>query len=349
MKRSWGGLAVSGVAFCLLVLAVGCPRSPAPQEPAPSVPSPRTTPTPVVAAYEEALPEKITLQDTVLVLAENIGERNLDHPQKLATAKAYIVKRLERAGYQVELQKYLVESKNAWAENIVAERPAVAASDGKTSDEVLVVGAHYDSVELTPGANDNGSGTAVLLQLAEHLAKTDFQRTVRFVFFVNEEPPYFLTEEMGSDVYARACAKRGDHIVGMISLETMGYYSDQPQSQHFPVGVTGYPDTGNFLGFICDPASKPLLEETLKYFEGLPEEHLVAPQFVEGVNWSDHASFWRQGYQALMVTDTAPFRYPHYHKRSDTPDKIDYRRLGLAADGMQKVVLGLGRAGDRKP
>lgn len=337
-SRAW-----SGAALFLLAMAVGCPRSSSPEQLASPRQSPRATPTPVVASYDEPLPDKITLQDTELVLAEKIGERNLDHPKKLELAKDYIVKRLERAGYKVELQKYLVKSKNAWAENIVAERPAVAASDGKTSDEILVVGAHYDSVELTPGANDNGSGTAVLLQLAEHLAKTDFQRTVRFVFFVNEEPPYFLTEEMGSDVYARACAKRGDHITGMISLETMGYYSDEPQSQHFPVGVTGYPDTGNFLGFICDPASKPLLEETLKYFDGLPEEHLVAPQFVEGVNWSDHASFWKQGYQALMVTDTAPFRYPHYHKRSDTPDKIDYPRLGMAAEGMEKVVLGLGR------
>ena len=172
------------------------------------------------------------------------------------------------------------------------------------------------------------------------------ERTVRFVFFVNEEPPYFMGDSMGSRVYAARCAERKDNIVGMISLETMGYYSDEEGSQKFPPGIEGYPNTGNFLAFISEPNSQEFLQECLDHFEGLPVKSLVAPATIDGVSWSDHASFWEQGYPGVMITDTAPFRYPHYHRKTDTADQLDYQRLGRAAGGLETMIKFLGRAKD---
>jgi Zn-dependent M28 family amino/carboxypeptidase len=277
--------------------------------------------------------ETSTLEDTVRVLAAEIGERNLGRYDKLEQTRDYITRRLETAGYKVELQEYQTQSDKRNVYNLVATKAG--------NDEIVVIGAHYDTMTITPGANDNGSGVAVLLQLAERLKDMTSERTVRFVFFVNEEPPYFMTSDMGSTVYAKQCAQRKDNIVGMLSLETMGYYTDEPASQHFPPGITGYPDTGNFLAFVAEPNSQELLDICLENFEGLPVESLVAPAELEGVSWSDHASFWRYGYQGVMVTDTAPFRYPHYHRETDTPDKLNYRALGLAARGLESVVRAL--------
>lgn len=299
----------------------------------------RETPVVLDVPYEETIPANPTLEQTVRVLAGEIGTRNLVAQESLERARSYLTARLERAGYKVELQSYFVASANKWAHNIVAERKG--SGEG---GEIVILGAHYDSVYPVPGANDNGSGTAALLHLAERFADTDFEKTVRFVFFVNEEPPYFQTEEMGSAVYAKACSERGDRIVGMLSLETIGYYSDKPGSQQFPTGVSGYPDTGNFLAFICDPESKLFMEECVKHFAGFPRESLVAPRFVKGVDWSDHASFWKYGYPAVMVTDTAPFRYPHYHLQSDTPDKLDYPRFEKAVSGLAKVTAAIAGA-----
>ena len=305
---------------CSLVLAMGLAGCTAQNGPSSAAAEPN------VIALEEAA----TLRSTVEILAGVIGERNLARYEKLEQARSYITRRLERAGYEVELNEYTGK---------LFEKPVynlIASLEG--NEEIVVLGAHYDTAPTTPGANDNGSGVAVLLQLAERLKDHPTERTLRFVFFVNEEPPYFMTSDMGSKVYAKLCAERKDNIVGMLSLETMGYYSDDAGSQHFPPGIEGYPDKGNFLAFVTEPKSKDLLEICMENFEGLPAESLVADSGLEGVSWSDHASFWRYGYQAVMVTDTAPFRYPHYHRKTDTPDKLDYPRLELAAQGLEKVA-----------
>jgi Zn-dependent M28 family amino/carboxypeptidase len=284
---------------------------------------------------EVALETAPTLESTVTVLSEKIGERNLNNYPRLEQTRDYITRRLKNAGYQVELDEFKVDKP---VYNLVFTKPG--------NKEIVVVGAHYDSAPITPGANDNGSGVAVLLQLAERLKEVPMERTVRFVFFVNEEPPYFMGDSMGSRVYAARCAERKDNIVGMISLETMGYYSDVEGSQMFPPGIEGYPNTGNFLAFISEPNSQKFLQECLDHFEGLPVESLVAPASVEGVSWSDHASFWEHGYPGVMITDTAPFRYPHYHRKTDTADQLDYQRLGRAADGLETMIKFLGRAKD---
>jgi Zn-dependent M28 family amino/carboxypeptidase len=173
-------------------------------------------------------------------------------------------------------------------------------------------------------------------------AKTKPGQTVRWVFFANEEPPYFQTEAMGSYVYAKRCRERNEDVSAMLSLETIGYYTDKPGSQAYPIGFhPGYPDRGNFLGFVANFHSAFLLRTALKAFRAsvsLPAQGAVAPSSVPGIGWSDHWSFWQCGYKALMLTDTAPFRYPYYHTRQDTPDKLDYPHFAEAVQGVAAVV-----------
>jgi Zn-dependent M28 family amino/carboxypeptidase len=206
-----------------------------------------------------------------------------------------------------------------------------------------VIGAHYDSVFGSPGANDNGTGVAATLALAQRFAGRKPEHTLRFVAFVNEEPPYFLSDEMGSFIYAGRCKARGDKISGMISLETIGYFSDAPHSQTYPSPGLGffYPKVGNFIGFVSNVHSRALLHRVVGLFRKhakIPSEGAALPAFIPGVSWSDQWSFWRQGYPGIMVTDTAPFRYPHYHSSSDTPDKLDYDRFTLVVSGIEKVI-----------
>ena len=209
--------------------------------------------------------------------------------------------------------------------------------------EIIVIGAHYDSVFGSPGANDNGDRVAATLALARRFASAKPKHTLRFVAFVNEEPPYFLSGEMGSLVYARRCKERGDKISAMISLETIGYFSDAPHSQTYPSPGLGvfYPKVGNFIGFVSNVKSRPLLRRVIALFRKhakIPSEGAALPAFIPGVSWSDQWSFWQQGYPAIMVTDTAPFRYPYYHSSNDTPDKLDYDRFTLVVSGMEKVI-----------
>jgi Zn-dependent M28 family amino/carboxypeptidase len=205
-----------------------------------------------------------------------------------------------------------------------------------------VIGAHYDTVSSTPGANDNASGVAVMLELARMLAATNDAITIRFVAFVNEEPPWFQTELMGSLVYAVRAKSRSDDVTGMLALETMGYYSDAEGSQQYPSPFhLLFPSTGHFLAIVSNIGSVGLMRSFTRHFKSgspLPVIASPAPESIPGVGWSDHWSFWRQGYKALLLTDTAPYRYPHYHAPSDTPDKLDYIRLAWAAQGIAKAA-----------
>lgn len=208
----------------------------------------------------------------------------------------------------------------------------------------LVIGAHYDSYGTTPGANENGSGTAATLELARKLAplRGRAKLRLRFAFFANEEPPYFQTEHMGSLVYARALAARGEKMIGMLSLETLGFYSDGKGSQHYPFPLSLlYPDTGNFVAFVGMTSSRSFVRSTVGAFRrevAFPSVGGSAPAFVQGIDWSDHWAFAQIGVPALMITDTAPFRYRYYHSEADTPDRIDYDRLARVVSGMERVV-----------
>lgn len=273
------------------------------------------------------------LRRDVTKLAGDIGERNLHHPQALAAAAGYLRSELEQAGFTVQSQHFSVQGQNC--ENLEV---LIAGAQAET----LVLGAHYDSVVGSPGANDNGSGSAVLLALARALAGSQPKLSLRLVWFVNEEPPYFQTDQMGSLVYARKLKQDQIPLKGMLSLETVGYYSDAPNSQHYPAPFNlFYPSTGNFIGFVANLESRPLLDELLASFRQqarLASEGVASPANISGIGWSDHWAFWQQGYPALMITDTAPFRYPYYHLATDTPDKLDYERMALLTAGLLETL-----------
>ncbi len=275
------------------------------------------------------------LKKHVAVLAGEIGERNLWHPKGLEASADYIAQVLRDLGFEVRRQEFTVTG--AVVRNL--EAALVGASFPR---EIVVVGAHYDSVIGSPGANDNASGVAGLLEMARLLAGRPLSRTVRFVAFVNEEPPFFQTDHMGSRVYASRSRQRGEQIVAMLSIETIGYYSEERGTQRypFPFGLM-YPDTANFIGFVGNIASRDLLRRAMTTFReqtDFPSEGIAAPSWITGIGWSDHWSFWEEGYPALMVTDTALFRYRYYHTADDTPDKIDYARMARVVTGITGIV-----------
>jgi Zn-dependent M28 family amino/carboxypeptidase len=268
-------------------------------------------------------------------LATEIGERNLEHYSALNAAAQYIESTLRDYGYEIKTYSYEVRG-NA-VTNIEARLTGKAFSS-----ENLIVGAHYDSVVGTAGANDNGSGVAALLELARVLKQAEPAQTIRFVFFANEEPPYFQTSTMGSVVYANQLRKENTRVSGMLSLETIGYYSDAKGSQSYPAGFGSlYPSTGNFISFVGNTGSRELLQQAMRAFRestSFPSEGAAAPEGITGIGWSDHWSFWQAGYRAIMVTDTAPFRYPYYHQPQDTPDKLDFDRMAQVVAGLEQVV-----------
>jgi len=288
-------------------------------------------------------PDEIALREELRTdvqrLAGEIGERNMWHYAQLNAAVDFIEDSFSRAGLRTRRDSYQMQGRPC--HNLEAE---VSGS----RPEIIVIGAHYDSVVGSPGANDNGTGMAATIALARRFAGTKPKHTLRFVAFVNEEPPYFLSGEMGSLVYARRCKERGDKISAMVSLETIGYFSDAPHSQRYPSPILGipYPKVGNFIGFVSNVRSRPLLRRVIAMFRRhakIPSQGAALPWFVPGVSWSDQWSFWKYGYPAIMVTDTAPFRYPYYHSSSDTPDKLDYDRFALVVSGMEKVIEELDR------
>jgi hypothetical protein len=294
---------------------------------------------PPLTGEETALEER--LQRDVVMLAGEIGERNTLHYSALQTAAVFIADRFSALGLPVREETYRAGDREV--SNIMAEIRGIAHPH-----EIVVIGAHYDSVADSPGANDNASGVAALLELARLFRDAKAKRTIRLVAFVNEEPPYYRTELMGSMVHAQQARKRGEKVVAMLSLETIGCYSDLPKSQKYPAPFSlFYPDTGNFIAFVANFASRDLLHRTIGTFRKttpFPCEGLAAPEFITGIGWSDHWSFWQAGYPALMVTDTAPFRYPHYHEPADTAEKLDYGRMARVVTGIGRVIEELSKS-----
>jgi Zn-dependent M28 family amino/carboxypeptidase len=275
------------------------------------------------------------LQQDVEKLAGEIGRRNYLHYDGLIATTDFLEQRLSESGYKVKRQGYEIDNQtyyNLEVEIIGTEKP----------EEIVVVGGHYDSVYTSPAANDNGTGAAATLELARLFAGKKPARTLRFVEFVNEEPPFFQTDNMGSLVYAKQCRDRNENIVAMLSLETMGYYSDKIGSQRYPFPLDQiYPLQGNFIGFVGNLGSRKLVHNVVESFRRhakFPSEGATLPNLIPGVGWSDQWAFWQQGYPGVMVTDTAPFRYPYYHTNEDTPDKVDYERLARVVAGLEQVI-----------
>ena len=274
----------------------------------------------------------------VTYLSETVGERSLSRPGSLQATTDYLRDTLKQAGYAATERTYSIEGHAV--SNI--EVSLVGSHD---SSGPVIVGAHYDSVAGTVGADDNATGVAGVLELARLLQGSKLRRTVRFVLFVNEEPPYFRTDTMGSLVYARQLRHDRIPVSAMISLEMLGFYSDVAGSQKYPP-VLGlfYPSRGDFIGFVGNQESRDLVRRSIRRFResaSFPSEGVAAPADWPGVGWSDHWSFWQQQYPAIMITDTAMFRYPYYHTPLDTANRLDFARMARVVSGVRTVVESL--------
>ena len=298
---------------------------------------------------------QLHLENHVKVLSHDIGPRHTRRPTKLEAAAQYIESEFRKLELVINLLEYTTSDGHT-VHNVEGLIP------GLDSSSSLVIGAHYDSVEISrdleedcPGANDNGSAVAVLLEIGRLLAtlKARPRNTVRLVAFANEEPPYFLTNDMGSRQYASMLRLQGEQVIGMICLETVGHYSDQPKSQTIPQPINSFfnHDRGNFLAIMSDRSSEQLLKSMVNQFANVsdfPCVGLIAEQEFVGLEMSDQVSFWREGFKAIMVTDTVFMRTPRphahtttYHTREDTWEKLNYGAMAQVTDGLTKAIYSL--------
>ncbi|MEM7166210.1 MAG: M28 family peptidase [Planctomycetota bacterium] len=299
-----------------------------------------------LSSYRDPLPAldattretQTRLEADVVALCTTAGGRNqLDMPG-LRVAEQFLTTSFAAAGLPPQYHEY--ECRGTTVRNIEAEllgtvRPA----------EIIVIGAHYDAYTGT-SADDNASGTAAVLELARVFAGTPQPRTIRFLAFVNEEPPFFQQPgAMGSEVYAGRCKERDEKIVAMLSLEMLGYYSTEPNSQQYPWPLKWlYPSTGDFVAFVGSYSNRRLVRQCIRAFREktqFPSEGAALPSNIPGVEYSDHWAFSYHGYSAAMVTDTAFFRNNNYHTLHDTPDTLDYERMARVVVGLRDVVRDL--------
>jgi len=278
----------------------------------------------------------IELRGHVQKLSEEFKPRSFSHPDNLNRTADYIATLFRTYGAAVEEQPFKVDS--IQYKNIVAEF-------GPEDAPLIVIGAHYDAAGLHPGADDNASGVAGLLQLGRLLSMEELTSRVVLVAFTLEEPPFFATEEMGSAVFARSLAKKEEAVQLMISLEMIGYFSDESGSQSFPFKFMElfYPTTGNFIAIVDTVFSTraAAIKAKMNQVISVPVYSINAPSFVPGIDYSDHRNFWHYGYPAVMVTDTAYYRNYTYHTPEDTADRLDYDRMAEVVYGVFSYVLQL--------
>lgn len=296
-------------------------------------------PLPPLTASQRDLADE--LRASVCVLADRtggvgrVGNRSTFYPKRFAAAAAWIHDQLTSYGY-ANINETFVE-RGSRTPNMEVSVPGTGSPA-----EIVLIGAHYDAFQGSPGADDNASGVAAVLHFARVYVSKPQTRTLRFVFFVNEEPPAFWTNDMGSWVYAKQCRKNNDNIVAMMSIESIGWYSSKPGSQKYPTPLNFlYPDTGDFVAFVSNYGSRRMNKEALATFRRtakFPSEGGSPPGFLPGVGWSDHWSFWQEGYDGIMVTDTATYRNPYYHTPMDAPDSLDYERMARVVEGLNAVI-----------
>ncbi|GAA5511047.1 M28 family metallopeptidase [Novipirellula caenicola] len=276
-------------------------------------------------------------------LAGLIGPRTLQKPKTIQATIGYIQSQWQEMGYTIQRETYDAEGDEAT--NLIVEQPGT-----KRAEEIVLLGAHYDTVFCTPGADDNASAVAVMLEVSRLLREYRGRRTARYVAFACEEPPYFMIA-MGSQHHARQSRSRGDKIVGMLCLEMVGYYSLTPGSQSIPPGIPKwmhrfFPKRGNFLAAVGNMASWKLCWQFRRGFKRgtrrMPLFSICLPEKIQEIRLSDNSSFWDKDYPALMLTDTSFLRNPNYHQSTDTPETLDYPRmtevtLGVAA-AMRKLL-----------
>lgn len=308
-----------------------------------SVPSPPRAASPAAPEGEPPLalptPEEQEvagrLRATVVHLAGEVGERNLDKSWNLATATDDLALTLEKMGYEVQRQGFVVG--DAPLQNLEVRVPG-----GEHGGQMIVVGAHYDTRAGTPGADHDASGVAAVIELARAFRDKRLKRTVRLALFANGEEPYAQTEQMGSRVYAKDLVVRGIPVAGMVSVDGIGVYSTAPGSQHFPKELAArYPTTGSFVAVVGTEPSRALVDQvtaSMKRHATLPVVgDVVAPEIPFG-SASDHWAFASLGTPALMITDTAAFRYAHYRQKTDLPAELDYDRMARVVVGLRKAI-----------
>lgn len=272
-------------------------------------------------------------------LAGLIGPRTLGKPATIDATLGYLRGQWTEMGYQVSDESYTVLSDIAT--NLVVEQEGTSRRD-----EIILLGAHYDTVPETPGADDNASAVAVMLEISRLLKDHMGKRTVRYVAFACEEPPYFNFDEMGSQYHAQMAKRRGDKIKAMLCLEMVGYFKDEDGSQAVPPGIPKLfhpllPRRGDFLAAVGNLRSWRLVQQFRRGFKRgtrLPLWALALPELLKVISLSDHRAFWEQGYPALMLTDTAFVRNPNYHLPSDTPETLDYRRMAEVTLGVTAAM-----------
>jgi Zn-dependent M28 family amino/carboxypeptidase len=282
-----------------------------------------------------ASPEK--LLEHVSSLSSISPGRNFENPGQLEKAATYIEAQLLSYGLNPENQTFLVEGKVF--RNIVVRF-------GKKEGKLLVIGAHYDTCGEQPGADDNASGVAGLLEISALLAKLPQQELapVELVFYTLEEPPNFRTSNMGSYVHAASLAAKGIKIRGMISLEMIGYFTEEKGSQKFPLRVLKlfYPSRGNFIAFVGKTGQGHFVRRAKRKMRGPCPVSICtinAPSKIPGIDFSDHLNYWKFGYKAMMITDTSFYRNFEYHKNGDTPERLDYKKMAGVVEGVIQYIL----------
>ena len=302
---------------------------------------PKATPAPAaVAATFEGMPSR--LETHVRMLAETLVPRDSNHPETLERVAAYVEARFRETGAKVTTQPFTVEGRSY--RNVIAHF-------GPEDGSLIVVGAHYDTCGERPGADDNGSGIAGLIELAGLLGKKSQGRSIDLVAYTLEEPPFFRTEHMGSAHHARSLKDAGRTVKAMIALEMIGYFSDTPHSQDYPLGLLKlfYPSQGDFIAVVGNLGSFGLtrmVKGAMRSATPLPVRSINAPRASPGLDFSDHLNYWKEGFPAVMVTDTAFYRNLAYHEAGDTPERLDYHRMAMVVKGVREVVAALGRNDD---
>jgi Zn-dependent M28 family amino/carboxypeptidase len=272
-------------------------------------------------------------------LTVEIGSRSVSEYDKIEATKQYILSCLKAFGYAPSLQTYTYNKKQY--SNVI-----VSIKGAKLPDEIVIIGAHYDTVYGTPGADDNASAVATLLEIARALKRFCPDRTLKLIFFTIEEPPVFRSEHMGSYVYAKEARARNENIKSMICLEMLGYYTNEKDGQTFPFPMMSliYSSTPNFIAVVGNLSSRDLVRKvknSLRAGSRMPVETLSTFSFVPGVDFSDHRSFWKMGYPAVMITDTAFYRNPNYHTETDTIDTLDFNKMSDVLKGLIQAAKDL--------
>lgn len=257
---------------------------------------------------------------------------NFQHAKELEQAKLFIIKELESYGYQVNILEY-GQQKFANLEIVIEPK--------KENKGTIVIGAHYDSEGEAPGANDNASGVVILLDLAKRFKNIESSHKIRMVFFVNEEPPFFRQEDMGSTVYANNLVTSGEKIKAMYAFDALGYYFEEENTQHYPfLFAPFFPDKANFVAFVGGISSRELIQDSVGAFREnakFPSEGVSAPSYIQGIDFSDHLSFYKHNIPALMITDTAFFRSRTYHTPQDTIDRLNIDKMVQLTDELEKM------------